>query len=184
MAKGMQLQNGGTHNELGPLRLLLRHLLGLHCPGVFPAEGEVGDGHIVQQQVEVLCPRSEQRADVSADHLLTCNLPFRATALHDLHTPRGKTAASHMHGKGSMNMHKTVRCRPTSRIVRSWLALYCAMTLFRVSCNGGYYTSDAMDIHDALLRWLLSHNRLQRRCDITASRVCMCQACLHLDDRW
>lgn len=35
-------------------------------------------------------------------------------------------------------MHKTVRCPPTSRIVRSWLALYCAMTLFRVSCKGSY----------------------------------------------
>ncbi len=38
-----------THNELGPLGLLLRHLLGLHCTRVFPAEGQICDGYIIQQ---------------------------------------------------------------------------------------------------------------------------------------
>ncbi len=44
---------GPVHDERRPLRLLLRHLLGLHGRRVLAAEAQLSDGHVVQDDVEV-----------------------------------------------------------------------------------------------------------------------------------
>ena len=101
-----------THDELGPLRLLLRHLLGLNCTSVFPAESQVGDGDIVQHQVEVLCTGCQQRADVPADHLRSMNASTAA--------PCGCNHANLQEGLGSLpRTCMLLRQEPTSRMVMS-----------------------------------------------------------------
>jgi hypothetical protein len=59
----------GAYNELSALCLLLCHLLGLDGRGVLLAEGEIRDGDIVQDDVEVLRPFRQDPPDVLADDL-------------------------------------------------------------------------------------------------------------------
>ena len=58
-----------THDEACPLRILLRNLLGLNSMGVLSAEGELSNGHIIQVDVEIGSPLSQDPADVPADNL-------------------------------------------------------------------------------------------------------------------
>jgi len=51
------------HQEHSPLRLLLRHLLGLHGRTVLGTEAQLRDGHVIQDDVEVFGPLDELRAD-------------------------------------------------------------------------------------------------------------------------
>ena len=67
--RGSGGRGAGTYHELGALRILLRHLLGLHGGGVVPAERQLRDRHIVQDNVEVLRALGEDAPDVAADHL-------------------------------------------------------------------------------------------------------------------
>lgn len=42
---------------------LLTDLFGLNCSGVLSTEAELGDGHVVQDDVEVFCPLKQLSAD-------------------------------------------------------------------------------------------------------------------------
>mmetsp|Transcript_28017 Transcript_28017/g.47960 ORF Transcript_28017/g.47960 Transcript_28017/m.47960 type:complete len:234 (+) Transcript_28017:318-1019(+) len=61
------LLQGTLHNVLGTLTVLLGHLLGLHRRCVLLREGQVGDGHIVQLDLEVKRALQEQVAHLLAD---------------------------------------------------------------------------------------------------------------------
>lgn len=50
-----------------PLQLRLTHLLGLHGSRVLPAEAELGDGHVVQDDVEVFSSLKQFSADQQRD---------------------------------------------------------------------------------------------------------------------
>ena len=66
-------QEEGPHNEAGSLGVLLSNLLALHSMRVLFAEGQIGDGHIVQHDVEEVGALREDSADVTADNLIdTC----------------------------------------------------------------------------------------------------------------
>ena len=60
----------GAYNELGTFCILLRNLLALDCMCVFFTEGQVGDGHIIQDNVEEECTLCQYSSDVSAHNLL------------------------------------------------------------------------------------------------------------------
>ena len=59
---GFLLLLGFEDDELGPLRLLLGHLLRLDRPGVLVAEREVRDGDVLEDDVEVLGTVAQRRA--------------------------------------------------------------------------------------------------------------------------
>lgn len=74
LALSLSPNNGGPplllrlgHDELGALRLLLRHLLLLDRPRELRAVRQVRDGHIVEQDVEVLRPPNQGFANESGD---------------------------------------------------------------------------------------------------------------------
>ena len=58
-----------VHDEPRPLRLLLRHLLRLDGRGVLLAEGEVRNGHVVQDEVELSGALQKHRANLARDCL-------------------------------------------------------------------------------------------------------------------
>mmetsp|Transcript_3611 Transcript_3611/g.8683 ORF Transcript_3611/g.8683 Transcript_3611/m.8683 type:complete len:222 (-) Transcript_3611:47-712(-) len=57
------------HDELLPLGVLLGNLLLLDCPGELFAVGEVGDGDVVHQDVELPCAMDDGLADLLRDML-------------------------------------------------------------------------------------------------------------------
>lgn len=58
-----------AYNEAGSLCFLLCHLLSLHSSSVLSAESKVGDGDVVQVDIEILCSLCQYPPDISADHL-------------------------------------------------------------------------------------------------------------------
>ena len=122
------------HNELCTLGVLLGDLLGLDGVGVLTAKGQLGDGHIVQHDVEVVCPLRQDAPDVPADNL--CHANF--SALEPVRNLR-----SILPLQADLTL--------TSRMVISWLALYCAMTLLRVSWTEGKQGSRRRQARDCKL---------------------------------
>ena len=57
------------HHELGALRLLRGHLLGLDGRRELAAEGEVGDGHVVERDVEAGRALLQDAPDLTAHDL-------------------------------------------------------------------------------------------------------------------
>lgn len=60
------LLQSALHNVFGTLTVLLGHLLGLHRRRVLLREGQVGDGHVVQLDLEI-----ERALQEQVTHLLT-----------------------------------------------------------------------------------------------------------------
>mmetsp|Transcript_13938 Transcript_13938/g.42055 ORF Transcript_13938/g.42055 Transcript_13938/m.42055 type:complete len:202 (+) Transcript_13938:64-669(+) len=59
-------------HKLGALCILLSDLFGLNRGSVVAAESEVGDGHIIQDNVEEVRPLRQDAANVPADYLTHC----------------------------------------------------------------------------------------------------------------
>ncbi len=62
-----------TYHELRTLSILLRNLLRLDGCCIITAEGQLCDGHIIQNDIEVPRPLSQYPPDVAADHLQHAN---------------------------------------------------------------------------------------------------------------
>lgn len=66
---GSLLLDGSVDDVLGSLRVLLRDLLRLYCGSVFLREGQMSDGHIIQQDVEIVCSLRQQLSDLKRHHV-------------------------------------------------------------------------------------------------------------------
>mmetsp|Transcript_5678 Transcript_5678/g.9604 ORF Transcript_5678/g.9604 Transcript_5678/m.9604 type:complete len:330 (+) Transcript_5678:233-1222(+) len=64
---GLLLLKRSDDHVLGPLGLLLGHLLALDGPGVFGGEGQMGDGHVLQHHVESRRTERQLPGDVGTD---------------------------------------------------------------------------------------------------------------------
>ena len=58
-----------AYNESRSFSLLLCYLFSFNSTSVLSAESQVGDGHIIQVDVEVLRSLCQDASDVSADNL-------------------------------------------------------------------------------------------------------------------
>ena len=83
----------GAYDEASTLSILLRNLLALDSMGVLFAESEVGDGDVVQHNIEVVSALCEDPADVATDHLHVGSFERPSRGLHV--SPENSAAAMH-----------------------------------------------------------------------------------------
>lgn len=88
-----------TYHKLRSLCILLRNLLRLHSGRVISAECELSNGHIIQNDVEVLSALGQDPPDVTADHLETMSFVRSASTrsmTHRDYCAQIKSIASHL----------------------------------------------------------------------------------------
>lgn len=66
---GFLLLNGSLDDVLGALGLLLGDLLGLHGSSVFLREGQMSDGHVVQDDLEVIGALHKHVSDLLTNYV-------------------------------------------------------------------------------------------------------------------